>query len=122
METAKASMRIVEHACSPVVAWRQRDLYFPYAQRFPRRQFVNAFEAKIVHQIPNAVWYDDGLPRGNSAQGSPVQVVEMGVRHQHKIDRGQMLQGKPRTSNTFDDLQPERPDRIHQDVPSPPLD
>jgi hypothetical protein len=82
---------------------------------------MNAVKPKIMHQVPDAVRYYDGLPRGNSPQGSPIQVVEMGVRHEHKVDRGKMLQRKPWTTNTFDDFQPERPDRIDQDVASPPL-
>ena len=82
---------------------------------------MNAFKTEIVDQIPDAVRYYNGLPRGNSPQCSPIQVVEMGVGHEHQVDCRQMLQRKPRTTNTFDDFQPERPDRIDEDVPSPPL-
>ena len=82
---------------------------------------MNAVKPKIMHQVSDAVRYYDGLPRGNSPQGSPIQVVEMGVCHQHQVDRRQMLQRKPRTTNAFDDFQPERPDRIDEDVPSTPL-
>src|SRR6516225_12218292 len=105
MEAAKTPMRIVEHARSPMVAWGQSDLYFSQAQRFPRNQFVNSIKPKIMHQIPDAVRYYDGLPRSNSPQGSAIQVIEMGVGHEHKVDRRQILQRKARTTNAFDNFQ-----------------
>jgi hypothetical protein len=91
MEAAKAPMRIMEDSRSPMVARCESDLNISDAQRFPRNKLVHSIEPKIMHKTPYSIRHNDGLPCGNSAQSSPIQMVEMGVRNEHKIDRRQML-------------------------------
>src|SRR6266481_1717580 len=122
MKPTKASMRIVEHSSSPMVAGRESDLDISDAQKLPRFQLVYSIKPKIMHQIPNPARNNNGLPGGNSSQSSPIQMVKMSMRHEHKIDRGEMFQWESRATNAFDNFQPERPDRIHHDIQSPPLD
>src|ERR1700746_3992339 len=109
MEPAKAPMQIVEHSRSPMVARSESDLNISNLQRFPRNQFVNSIKSKVMHEVPNAVRHNDRLPRGNSSQSSPIQMVKMGVCYQYKVDRRQMVQREAGTTNAFNDLQPERP-------------
>ena len=43
-------------------------------------------------------------------------MIKMGVRHEYQINRRKVVQREARTPNTLDNLQPERPDRIDQNI------
>ena len=69
-----------------------------------------------MHQIANARWDHNRLVRSYAPQRAPVKMIEMGVRHQDKINGRQMMDFEARLFQSFDDLEPFRPNRIDQDV------
>jgi len=49
-------------------------------------------------------------------QCAPVEVIKMRMRHEYEVNRRQMLDFEARLFQSFDDLEPFRPNRIDQDV------
>src|SRR5208283_3286129 len=113
MVAAEAAVIVMKDASSPMMTWRERNYDPADIQGFPRVQFVNLIEPKVCHQVSDSFRHNDRLGCGDSPEGSPVEMIEMGVRYEHKVDRRQVVQRQPRTSNSLNDLQPERPDWIH---------
>src|SRR5258706_6127581 len=80
----------------------------------PPVELYNLGEAQIGDQVRYMAWDDDS--RGSSAdaqivlhdrpQRGPMQVIEVGVRHQHQIDSRQIPYSQPRTPQP---LQHEKP-------------
>lgn len=87
---------------------------------FPRVHFVDFIKSEVRNEVPNPVRNNDWLGSSDPPQSSPVQMVEMRVRNEHKIDRWEVMQQQPGTPNPLDDFQPERPDWIHQNIKSTP--
>jgi len=56
------------------------------------------------------------LVGGYPPQRAPVEVIKMRMRHEYEVNRRQMLDFKARLFQSFDDLEPFRPNRIDQDV------
>ena len=48
-------------------------------------------EAEIVHQISHADRDNDRLIGRDLPQRPPVEMIEMRMRHENEIDRGQMM-------------------------------
>ena len=71
---------------------------------------------EIVDQISHARWNYDRLVRSYAPQRAPVQVIEMGMGHEHEVNGRQMMDFEARPFQSFDDLEPFRPNRIDQDV------
>jgi len=67
-----------------------------------------------VHQIPYAHGHDDGLICSNAPQSAPVEMIEVGVRDEDQINGRQMMNFEAWLLQSFDHLQPLRPDRIDQ--------
>jgi hypothetical protein len=53
---------------------------------------------------------------GDRAQRTPVEVIEMRMRHENKIDRRQVMKVNSRFLQSLDHAEPHRPDRIDQHV------
>ncbi len=115
-EPAKVTMQIREEPGAPVMAGRERNLQRPEFDRLPIIQLVHNLEAEIVYQISHAHRHDDWLIRRNAPQRAPVEMIEVSVSHQDKINRRQMVNFKAWLLQTFDHLEPLRPDRVDQDV------
>src|SRR5215472_9087464 len=73
-------------------------------------------EPKIMHQISYARWDHDRLIRSDASERAPVKVIEMRMRHEDKVNRRQMMNFEPRPFQSFDHLEPFRPDWVDQDV------
>ena len=85
-KTAKSAMEIGKEPGAPVMAGCERNLEAIEGDALPVVQHVHDMESKIVDEGANAHWHDDGLIRSNSAQGAPIQMIEMRVRNQDQID------------------------------------
>ncbi len=77
---------------------------------------MNDIKTEIVNQVPDPDRDYDWLIGCNSTQSSPIEMVEMRVRDEDKIDRRQMINLKTGAFQTLDHLQPHRPIRVDQDV------
>ena len=82
----------------------------------PVIELVHDIEAKVVHQVADANRHDDRLIGRDPGQSAPVEMIEMRVRHEDEIDRGQVMNFEARLFEPLDHLQPLRPDRIDQDI------
>src|SRR6266851_823119 len=85
-ESAEAAMQISQEPRAPVITRRQGNLERSEFHRLPVIQFVHNLKPEIVHKIANADRHNDRLIRCHSPQRSPVEMVEMRMRHQHEID------------------------------------
>src|SRR5436190_398626 len=97
-------------------AGRQRNFNGTKLHRLPVIELVHDVEAQIVHQIADADRHDDWLIRRDLGERPPIEMVEMRVRYQNEINRGQMMNFEARLLEALNHLQPLRPDRIDQEV------
>ena len=88
----------------------------PEFHRLPIVELVHDVEAEIVHQIADADRHDDRLIRRDLAQRAPIEMIEMRVRHENEIDRGQMMNFKAGLLQALDHFQPLRPVWIDQHI------
>jgi hypothetical protein len=86
MVAAEAAVIVMKNASSPMMTWSERDSDPANIQCFPRVQFVNLIEPKVCHQISDSFRHNDRLGCGDPPEGSPVEMIEMGVRYEHKVD------------------------------------
>ena len=73
-------------------------------------------KTELVHQIPHADGHNDRLIRRNAPQRAPVEMVEVSVGDEDQINRRQMMNFEAWSLQSFDHLEPLRPDRIDQYV------
>ena len=71
---------------------------------------------EIVDQVSHTRWNHDWLVRSYAPQRAPVEVIKMRMRHEYEVNRRQMMNFEARLFQSFDDLEPFRPNRIDQDV------
>jgi len=116
-ESAVAAMMIVQRACAPVLAWRERDLPILVRKLFPPLQFNHALEPKVAAPDPRRPTASrrssDAANGGALACG---KLVEVRMRQQHEINRRQMFDLETRTLDPFQQEKPVREVRINQDV------
>ena len=115
-KSAKVAVQIREETRSPVMTWSKRNFQRPEFNRLPVIQLMHNAETKVVHQISNADRHDDRLICCNAPQRATVEMIEVGMRNQDKINRRQMMNFEARLLQPLDHLEPFRPDRIDQDV------
>ena len=115
-KAAKSAMKIGEKPRAPVMTGCERNLQAVEGHALPVVQLVHDMESKVVNERADADRDDNGLIRSDSPQGSPVQMIEMGVCYQHQIDFRQMMQFDSRLLQPLDHLQPFRPIRVDQNI------
>src|SRR5450759_881037 len=115
-ESAKIAMQVGEETGAPVVTRSERNFERPELDRLPVIELVHNAEAEIMHQVPYARRHDDRLIRRHAPQRPPIQVIEMGMRYQDKINRRQMMNFEAWLFQALDHFEPFRPDRVDQDV------
>jgi len=120
MKPAESTVVVVKDTSSPMMAWGEGDGDISDFQRLPSVQFVNPIKSKVLHQVPHTVRDDDGLKCRDPSESSPVQMVEMGVSNEHQVNCREMMQLYSGTPDTFDDLEPEGPTGVHQNIQSAP--
>ena len=101
---------------SPVVTWRERNLERPEFDSLPVVEFVHDVKPEIMNQVSHARWNHDRLVRSYAPQCAPVEVIKMRMRHEYEVNRRQVMNFEARSFQSFDDLEPFRPNRIDQDV------
>lgn len=115
-ESAIAAVFIVESSRAPVFARCHRDPPVASRKTLPPFQFDDALEAQIVRQFAHAPRHHSDPRMREAPQGRFVEVIEMGMCQQHKIDRRQMIQFQPRTLDPLQQEEPVRKVRIDQDI------
>ena len=88
----------------------------PEFDGLPVIELVHDVKPEIVHQVSHAHRNHDRLVRSYAPQRAPVEMIKMRMGHEHEINRRQMMDFEARLFQSFDDLEPFRPDRIDQDV------
>jgi len=73
-------------------------------------------KAKVMDQVPDTHRHNNRLIRRNASQRAPIEMIEMGMRNQHKINRRQMMNFEAGLFQSLDHLEPFRPNRIDQDI------
>src|ERR1039458_9364543 len=128
--SAITAMHVAHNARAPMARRNVRHLYIAELKALPPVQFNDASVAQVADQVPNMPGHDDrrtfaGLtsrePR-NRAQRGPVQVVEVRVRNQHRVDRGQLPQLQSGTAQPLENENPARKVGIDQNILSPDLE
>ena len=109
-------MQIRKESRAPMRTGRQRNFQRTKPHGLPVIKLMHDVETKIMHEVSDADRDDDRLISGNATQGAPVEMIEMRMRHQNEIDRGQMMNFKSRLLEPLDYLQPKRPVGIDQDI------
>ena len=110
------AVRIRKKPGSPVVTRRERNPKRAKFDGLPVVEFVHDVKPEVVDQTSHARWNYDRLIRGYAPQRAPVEVIKMGMGHEYEVNRRQMMDFEPRLFQSFDDLEPFRPNRIDQDV------
>jgi len=99
-----------------VVTRRKRNLERPEFDGLPVVEFVHDVKPEIVDQVSHAGWDHDWLVRSYTPQRAPIEVIKMRMRHKYEVNERQMMDFETRLFQSFDDLEPFRPNRIDQDV------
>ena len=109
-------MQIRQKSCAPVMTRCQRNFERAKLDRLPVIQLMHDMKPEVVHQISHTHWHDDRLICSHATQGAPVEMIEVGMRNQDKINRRQMMNFEAGLFQPLDYLEPFRPDRVDQDI------
>ena len=71
---------------------------------------------EIVDQVSYTCWNDDRLIRSYAPKRATVEVIKMRMGYEYEIYGRQMMNFEARPFQSFDDLEPLRPNRVDQDV------
>ena len=85
-KSAEVAMQVGEKSRSPVMTRRQRNLERPKLHRLPVIEFVHNVKTEIVDQISHSDGNSNRLIGRHAPQSAAIEMIEMGVRHQNKID------------------------------------
>ena len=99
-----------------MVTWGEGNLERAEFDRLPVVEFVHDVKPEIVDQVSHARWNHDRLVRGYAPQRAPVEVIKMRMRHEYEVNGRQMMNFEARPFQSFDDLEPFRPNWIDQDI------
>jgi len=99
-----------------MVTWCKRNLERAKLDCLPVIEFVHNAEPQTVHQIANAGGDYNRLVGSDAPQGPSVEMIEMRMRHQDKINRRQVMNFEPGLFQSFDYFEPFRPNRVDQDI------
>src|SRR5438093_631619 len=109
-------MQIRQETGAPVVTGGERNLKRPEFDRLPVIELVHNMKAQIMDEVSYAHRHNNRLIRRNAPQGAPVEVIEVGMRNEDKINRRQMVNFETWLFQPLDHLEPFRPNRVDQDV------
>ena len=124
-------MRILNDARAPMPRRHVRDRQPAMAIAVPPVQFDHIAKAQVGDQIHDVMRHHDRwaerarrAPRllNDRAQRWPVQVVKVGMRDQHQVDRRKVAQSHSRLPQPFQHKQPARKIGIDNDVLAADLD
>lgn len=106
---AVVAVGVVEKTCAPVVGRGVDDFQQVEPEFVPNPHLMGGGEAEALDQGLAAHRHHDALASLQYAQAGLVQVVEMGVGHQHQIDFRQAVQVESGMSLAFHRAMPFRP-------------
>src|SRR4030095_3366014 len=115
-KATEITVQIRKEPSSPVVTWRERNFERPEFDGLPVVEFVHDVKPEIVDQVSHARWNHDRLVRSYAAQRATVDVIKMRMGHEYEVNGRQMMDFETGPFQSFDDLEPFRPNRIDQDV------
>jgi len=92
-----------------MVTRRERNFQGPKLDRLPIVELVDNMKAKVMDQVPDTHRHNNRLIRRNASQRAPIEMIEMGMRNQHKINRRQMMNFEAGLFQPLDHLEPFRP-------------
>src|SRR5262249_38998821 len=115
-ESAEVAMQIRQKPGAPVMTRCQRNFERAELDGLPVIELVHDVKPEIVHQVSYAHRHNNWLVRRYAAQRTPVEMIEVSVSHQNKIDRWQMMDFEARLLQALDYLEPLRPVRVDQDI------
>src|ERR1051325_2305608 len=115
-EPAEAAVAIGQKTRSPMM--RRSEWYLGPVEfdSLPFVELVDNREAEPMNEITDAIRYDDRLISRHSPQSAPVEMIEVRVRDQHIVDRGEMMNFEARPFQALDHLEPFRPVRVDQNI------
>ena len=73
-------------------------------------------KSEVMDQISDAGRNDDRLIGRDTPQGPAVEMIEMRMGHQNRVDRRKVIDMQTRALKSLDHAQPHRPIRINEDV------
>src|ERR1019366_1544000 len=128
--SAITAMHVAHNAGAPMARRNVRNLHIAELKALPPVQLNDPSIAQVADQVPNMPGHDDCRPFAglasreprNGAQRGPVQVVEVRVRNQHRVDCRQLPQLQPRTAQPLENENPAREVGIDQNILSPDLE
>ena len=109
-------MQIRQETGAPVVTRGERNLERPEFDHLPVIELVHDMKAQIMHEVSYAHRHNNRLIRRNTPQCASVEVIEVGMRNENKINRRQMMNFEAWLFQPLDHLEPFRPNRVDQDV------
>ncbi len=121
-KSTEVAMQVCKKSRAPVMTWRERNLKRPESHCLPVIKLVHNVETEIVHQISHSHRHDDRLISSHAPQGAPVEMIEVRVGYQDEVDRREMMNLEAWLFQSFNHLEPFRPDWVDQDVDIVSLD
>lgn len=115
-KSAEPAVLVMEDAGTPVEGRGHGDLEPVEVDALPLAHFMDPLEAESMDEISDIVGDGDRLVGGHHAKGLAVEVVEMGMGHEHEIDGREVADFEAWLFDAFDDLEPLRPVRVDQDA------
>lgn len=120
--SAISTIVIGDFPCTPVFGGDKGDGRPRKTEPFPPLHFIDFFKSKPVYEITDSGWNDNGLVGRDSAEATPVKMIEVGVGDEDKIDRRQVVVGNSRMAQATDHEQPVGPVRVDQNITLMALD
>jgi len=113
-EAAIAAMGILQNSRSPMPGRHMGDRQIRLARAVPPVEFDDLGEPQVRHQIGNMAGDNDRWRRPtlvqivlhDRPQRGPMQMIKVGVRHQHQIDGWKIAHAQPGTAQALQHKQP----------------
>ncbi len=113
-EAAVVPVGVVPETGPPVVARGVQDPQPAELPFLPDLHLDHRIESEPFHETAAPPRHDDSVPRVDPLERFLVQVVKVGVRHQHEVDLGHVIQQDTRMLHPFHDPHPLGPVRVEE--------
>jgi len=123
-------MRVFDDARSPMAGGHVRNLKRTLLVRVPPFEFDDVLETEIGNEVEDmvrdnqrggAAGLEARLAR-DRAQGVTVKMIEVSMRHQHKVHRGQVAQTEAGAAQPLEYKEPAGKVGIDDDIPASDLE
>ena len=96
----------MQHARAPVAGGSESHLERAEFIRLPVAQFLHMVEAETVDETADIFGDDNRLVAGDGAECLAVEMVKVGMGHQHEVDCWQVVDFHAGLLDAFDDFEP----------------